>query len=96
MISSLDITKSAVVVLFRLAQDGPMCPDEIMKTASLAPRTVTHALRQLLDKKLCVKIPNLNDMRKPLYYVDTDKAKELEMELKRMQIQIRSIITCLK
>lgn len=96
MLSSLKITKSAVIVFFKLAEGGPMCPHEIMQTVGLPPRTVTHALRQLLDKKLCVRIPNLYDMRKPLYRVDKIKAKEIERELEQIHSRIRMHLTSMK
>jgi DNA-binding MarR family transcriptional regulator len=96
MLSSLQITKSAVIVFFRLAQDGQMCPHQIMETAGLPPRTVTNALRQLLDNELCKRIPNLNDMRKPLYCVDKRKAREIERELEAIHSQIRMHLTGLR
>jgi DNA-binding MarR family transcriptional regulator len=96
MISSLKITRSAVVVFFKLARDGPMCPHEIMESAEIAPRTVTHALRQLLDNKLCKRIPNLSDMRKPLYCVDKRRAKEIERELEKIHSNIRMHLTGMK
>lgn len=96
MIPSLPITKSAVRVFFKLARDGPMCPHDIIQSAGLAPRTVTHALRQLLDNKLCKKIPNLRDMRKPLYCVDKMRVKEVERELEKVHANFRMYLTGLK
>ena len=96
MLSSLQITKSAVIVFLRLAKEGPMCPHEIMQSAGLPPRTVTHALRQLLDSKLCKRIPNLDDMRKPLYCVDRIRAREIERELEEIHSNIRMHLTGLK
>lgn len=96
MLSSLRISKSAVIVFFKLAKDGPMCPNEIIQTAGMPPRTVTHALRQLVDSKLCKRIPNLNDMRKPLYYVDKRKAMEIERELEQIHSSFRTFLTGFK
>ena len=69
--------KSAMAILGTLAKQGPMCPMEISETLHMAPRTVSFALRKLLGKKLLKKIPNLSDMRRPMYHVNMDAAEEL-------------------
>lgn len=69
--------KSAMAILGTLAKNGPMCPMEICETLHMAPRTVSFALRKLLGNKLLRKIPNLSDMRRPMYHVNMDVAKEL-------------------
>lgn len=74
---SLELPKSAIVVLDKLSKEGPMTPKDISKEVDLAPRTVSFALRKLMGRKLCRKIPNLQDMRQPLYLADTDRAKEI-------------------
>ena len=71
------LPKSAVIVLRHLVRKGPMSPVDISQTASLAPRTVSHALKRLLDDKLCKKIPNLQDMRRPLYTPNFDTVVEM-------------------
>jgi len=38
--------------------------------------------------KLCRKIPNLADMRQPLYYVDQDRARELRMKYEHVFRQV--------
>jgi len=38
--------------------------------------------------KLCRKIPNLADMRQPLYYVDPDRARELRMKYEHVFRQV--------
>ncbi len=69
--------KSAMAILGTLANNGPMCPMEICEALQMAPRTVSFALRKLLGKKLLRKIPNLTDMRRPMYHVNMEAAKEL-------------------
>lgn len=69
--------KSAMAILGTLAKHGPMCPMEISEKLDMAPRTVSFALRKLLGKKLLRKIPNLSDMRRPMYHVNMETAKEL-------------------
>ena len=74
---SIDLPRSAIIVLNHLENDGPMTPKDISERVNLAPRTVSFALRKLMGQKLCRKIPNLRDMRQPLYLVDEDRATEL-------------------
>ncbi|TFF92037.1 MarR family transcriptional regulator [Candidatus Thorarchaeota archaeon] len=69
--------KSAVAILGALASEGPMCPQEISKKLEMAPRTVSFALRRLLKKRLLRRIPNLNDMRRPMYHVNMENAQEV-------------------
>jgi DNA-binding MarR family transcriptional regulator len=75
------ITKSTLVVLEKIAKDGPLYPKEISDQVGLAPRTVTLALRNLLKLKLCKKVPNFTDMRKPLYQADIKTVKKLQREM---------------
>lgn len=72
-------TKSAILVLDRLAKEGPMSPQDIAKSCGLAMRTVTLALRTLQQSSLCKKSPNLRDMRKPLYRASIDGINHLKM-----------------
>lgn len=52
-----------------LTREGPLTPKEIIMKTRLAPRTVNFALRKLLKNKVVVKIPNLTDMRSPIYHL---------------------------
>ena len=76
----MDLPRSAIVVLDRLTHEGPMTPKDISSKVDLAPRTVSFALRKLMGQKLCRKIPNLQDMRQPLYLANLERAKELRMK----------------
>ena len=71
------LPKSAVIVLRHLDTGGPMCPVDICETANLAPRTVSHALKRLVHDRLCKKIPNLQDMRRPLYVPNYEVARNV-------------------
>ncbi|NHJ14574.1 MAG: MarR family transcriptional regulator [Candidatus Thorarchaeota archaeon] len=75
-----EVTRSALVVLEKIAKDGPLYPKEISDQVGLAPRTVTLALRNLLKMDLCKKVPNFSDMRKPLYHADIQAVKKLQRE----------------
>ncbi|MGY5862695.1 MAG: helix-turn-helix domain-containing protein [Candidatus Thorarchaeota archaeon] len=77
---NFDLPRSAIIVLNHLSIDGPMTPKDLSKKVDLAPRTVSFALRKLMGQQLCRKVPNLNDMRQPLYLADTVKAKEVRMK----------------
>jgi DNA-binding MarR family transcriptional regulator len=75
----LDLPPSAIIVLDKLEHQGPMTPKDISREVSLAPRTVSFALGKLIRQNLCKKIPNLRDMRQPLYLVNEEKAKEIRV-----------------
>ncbi|MCK4567869.1 MAG: hypothetical protein KAU48_11240 [Candidatus Thorarchaeota archaeon] len=74
----INLTKSTLIVLNKLATEGPMCPAEIAKKSGLAMRTVTLALKTLQSGLFCRKVPNLHDMRKPMYHANQVKVNELQ------------------
>ncbi|MHA2378137.1 MAG: hypothetical protein ACXADO_13310 [Candidatus Thorarchaeota archaeon] len=74
---SAELPKSALIVLDFLATRGPHSPKVISKKANLPLRTVSFALRQLRRLQLCRRIPNLHDMRQPLYLADAERVKIL-------------------
>lgn len=86
--SGFDLPRSAVIVLDRLTSEGPLTPKDLSNKVDLAPRTVSFALRKLMRQKLCKKIPNLRDMRQPLYLADAEKAKQLRMKYEHVFRQI--------
>ncbi|MHA1637976.1 MAG: MarR family transcriptional regulator [Candidatus Thorarchaeota archaeon] len=86
--SGFDLPRSAVIVLDRLTSEGPLTPKDLTSKVNLAPRTVSFALRKLMRQKLCKKIPNLRDMRQPLYLADAEKAKQLRMKYEHVFRQI--------
>ena len=85
---SLELPRSAIIVLDKLTHDGPMTPKDISTKVDLAPRTVSFALRKLVGQKLCRKIPNLQDMRQPLYHADVERARELRMKFEHVFRQV--------
>jgi DNA-binding MarR family transcriptional regulator len=80
---------SALVVLYNLATKGPMTPKQIRKQVEMSPRTVTNALRKLTDTELCQRIPNLHDMRQPLYYADPSKMREMKIDFDFIRLMTR-------
>jgi len=74
----INLTKSTLIVLEQLSTVGPMYPAEIAEKSGLAMRTVTLALKTLQSGHLCRKVPNLMDMRKPIYHIDQEKVNELQ------------------
>lgn len=87
------LTKSTLVVLDKLDKEGPMSPQDVAKSSGLAMRTVTLALKTLLNGKFCKRTPNLLDMRKPLYHVDSQKVREFRRnaEIIRSMAHIHTI-----
>ena len=77
----INLTKSTLIVLDKLTEEGPMYPAEIAKKSGLAMRTVTLALKTLQSGHLCKKVPNLLDMRKPMYHIDQEKVRELNRNM---------------
>ena len=77
----MQLPRSAYIVLNTLSKDGPLCPVDISEKARLAPRTVSYALRRLTSTQLCKKIPNLSDMRRPLYTPNLEVAREVVQRL---------------
>ncbi len=87
---SLELPRSAIVILDRLTHEGPMTPKDLSNKVELAPRTVSFALRKLLRLNLCKKVPNLKDMRQPLYLADIERAKEFRRKFEHVILQILS------
>jgi DNA-binding MarR family transcriptional regulator len=75
-VSGVDgLPKSSLEILSFLVTPSPLCPKEISEKLGYAPRTVSFALKKLLDKKMVRKRPNLNDMRQWLYLVNEKMVK---------------------
>ncbi|MGD9396422.1 MAG: hypothetical protein PVJ05_08350 [Candidatus Thorarchaeota archaeon] len=83
------LAKSALLVLDKLVNEGPLTPRQIAKKSDLAPRTVAHALLQLRKYRLCKRRANLLDMRKPLYYANMDRLTEFDIDPNRLQFEQR-------
>ncbi len=81
---STKLPYSALLVLDVLSSHGPMPPRDISEKANVPPRTVSFALRHLRRLDLCTRVPNLQDMRQPLYVVDSDKARAVFMRYGRV------------
>jgi DNA-binding MarR family transcriptional regulator len=86
---------SMLVVLHELSRKGPMTPKQLRKEVRLSPRSVSSALRRLTDTDLCKRVPNLSDMRQPLYCANVEKIKELQINFDKertmMQIYMRPV-----
>ena len=76
---TIRLTKSTKIVLARLTTDGPMTPKQLGQSVGLAPRTVTLALKKLVEESLCQRVSNLEDMRQPIYRVNMKRVKELQL-----------------
>jgi DNA-binding MarR family transcriptional regulator len=71
------LSAGVLTVLQIIAAHGPISPHEICDKVELSPRTVTLALCTLTESHICKKIPNLADMRKPLYIMDNMQARSI-------------------
>ena len=91
MRKSINMATSAMIVLEQLVTDGPLCPKDISHKTGLAPRTVSHALKTLVDRKIAERTPNFTDMRSPLYHINQQRVKELKItvDVLRAQIEFR-------
>jgi len=69
------MSAGVLTVLQVVAAHGPISPHEICDRVDLSPRTVTLALSQLTESNICKKVPNLTDMRKPLYVMNSEQAR---------------------
>ena len=83
---SMELPNSAMLVLGSLAAEGPMTPKTIIEKVGLAPRTISFALRTLVRERVIRKTPNLADMRQPLYHINMDRVKELQLRFDSGQV----------
>jgi len=83
---TVELPHSAILVLGSLVTEGPMTPKTIIEKVGLAPRTISFALRTLVREKVIQKTPNLADMRQPIYHINIEKVKELQLRFDRGQI----------
>lgn len=83
---SMGLPNSAILVLGSLASEGPMTPKTIIEKVGLAPRTISFALRTLVNEQVIRKTPNLADMRQPIYHIDVERYKEILLRFDSGQI----------
>ncbi|MHA1964937.1 MAG: MarR family transcriptional regulator [Candidatus Thorarchaeota archaeon] len=86
MFTPNDLPRSALIVLDHLTEHGPMAPRDLSKKSKMPLRTVTFALKKLIRHRLLRKVPNLLDMRKPLYHANIDRIREVEADIERLRI----------
>jgi len=82
---SIELPNSAMIVLNRLSTEGPMTPKALLEKVDLAPRTISFALRTLVREQIITKTPNFADMRQPIYHVNMEKVRELQMMFNKGQ-----------
>jgi DNA-binding MarR family transcriptional regulator len=88
MFTPNDLPRSALIVLDHLAQHGPMAPRDLSRESQMPLRTVTFALKKLVRHRLLRKVPNLMDMRKPLYHANVERIREVEAEIERLRLMV--------
>jgi len=72
-----ELPASAISVLQSLTAKGPMSPKAISKWSKVPIRTVNFAIKKLRLRGLIRRIPNLQDMRSPLYCTDLEMARKI-------------------
>ena len=88
MLSLNDVPKSALLVIDHLKENGPMAPRDIAKGSQIPLRTVTYALHKLVQQRLLQKAPNLMDMRKQLYHLNTERLRALEHDINHLRAMV--------
>ena len=83
---SIELPNSALIVLSSLTAEGPMSPKTIIKKVQMPSRTITYALQTLVKENIVKKIPNLLDMRQPIYHVNLERVKELRLSYRVDQV----------
>ncbi|TXT57515.1 MAG: hypothetical protein BAJATHORv1_10217 [Candidatus Thorarchaeota archaeon] len=81
MATKTKLPKSAIIVLDHLSHKGPQSPQDISSRTNMPLRTVTFALKKLLGAKFCKRIPNLQDMRRPLYAINRSRHQDVRETL---------------
>ncbi len=71
------LSKSCLVVLDRLAEEGPLSSIEISESSKLARRTVNFAIRRLCKHKICRAVPDFQDMRSQKYVANPERLHEI-------------------
>jgi DNA-binding MarR family transcriptional regulator len=84
---SADLPRSAIIILDHLSSAGPMSPKQIADSARLPSRTVSFALKKLMKQSLCKKVPNLLDMRQPLYHVNDERLRDLSAHIDKIRAE---------
>jgi DNA-binding MarR family transcriptional regulator len=79
---SVELPNSALLVLSSLTAEGPMTPKSIIKKVKMPSRAITFALKTLVKEHIVKKIPNLLDLRQPIYHVDLERVKELRLSFR--------------
>ena len=81
------IPKSAMLLLAHLDKKEPMAPRQMSKRFNIPLRTVSFALKRLREHHLIVRVPNLFDMRQPLYRVNEQHIREMRKKLEEIKIK---------
>ena len=87
MFTQNDLPRSALIILDHIEENGPMAPRDLSRNSRIPLRTVTFALKKLVNQRLLQKVPNFMDMRKPLYHMNVERYKEVQAEIALLRIQ---------
>ncbi len=84
---TLDLPRSALIIIDQLEINGPMSPKQISTQANLPARTVSFALKKLVKQELCMKVPNLSDMRQPIYHLNDERIKNIHQYICKLKVE---------
>lgn len=76
MILEERVVGSSLAVLEFIVKNGPSSPKDMKDKVGVSERTITYAIKDLYNKKVLKRIPNLSDMRIPLYSIDERKCRD--------------------
>ncbi len=81
------IPKSALILLAHLDEKEPMAPRQMSRKFNIPLRTVSFALKRLREYELIVRVPNLIDMRQPLYQINSEEVRQLRKTLEEIKVK---------
>jgi DNA-binding Lrp family transcriptional regulator len=70
------LVKSSMILAKDLEKNGPGIPKDLAKRVHMQPRTLSFAIKKLHGLGIIKKIPNLQDMRCPIYAIDEGRWKD--------------------
>ena len=83
-----DLPKSALVLLDHITAEGPIAPRDLSRKFGVPLRTVSFALKKLMNLDLLRKTPNLMDMRKPQYRTNHERVHELHDVIDLLRVKM--------
>ena len=78
-----DLTNSSRKIMRELFElDRPVTVKDLREKLPLSPRSISLGLRKLSKRNIVKKVPNLRDMRQPLYFIPKNVRTRIEKWLR--------------